>query len=96
MKLELKGVHYDITQKNRDYIDKKMRRLSYADDLVVDLLLSITRDSREYKIEVNINFRWGTTGHIRVDNFNVRKGIDQLFDKLDNKIKKEKDKIQSH
>ena len=96
MKVELKGVHYELTQKNRDFVDKKMRRLSYAEDLVVDLLLSITRDSREYKIEANINFRWGATSHIRVDNYDVTKGLDIMFDKLDSKINKEKEKIQDH
>ena len=96
MKLELKGVHYEITQEDRDFVDKKKKRLSYAENHVVDLLLSISRDSREYKIEANINFRWGSTGHIRVDTYDVTKGLDIMFDKLDSKINKEKEKIQDH
>ena len=70
--------------------------MSYAEDLIVDLLFSLTQDAKAYKAEVNINFRWGTSAHIGVDTFNLIKGIDQLFDKLDVKINKEKSKIQEH
>ena len=96
MNVDIKGVHMDVSQGMRDYLDKKMKRLSYADDLIVDLLFTLTQDTKAYKTEVNINFRWGTTSHIGVESFNIIKGIDQLFDKMDVKIIKEKEKIQEH
>ena len=96
MNVDVKGVHLDISQNVRDYLNKKLKRLGYAEDLIVDLLFTLTQDSKAYKAEVNINFRWGTSAHIGVEEFNLIKGIDQLFDKLDVKINKEKDKIQDH
>ncbi|MBN1686185.1 MAG: ribosome-associated translation inhibitor RaiA [Spirochaetales bacterium] len=96
MNIDVKGVHLDITQKVRDYLAKKMKRLGYAEDLIIDLLFTLSQDSKAYKVEVNINFRWGTSAHIGVDAFNLIKGIDQLFDKMDTKINKEKEKIQKH
>ncbi len=96
MNVDVKGVHMDVSQGMHDYLAKKMKRLSYAENLIVDLLFSITQESRAYKVEVNINFRWGTSAHIGVESHNVIKSIDQLFDKLDVKINKEKEKIQEH
>ncbi len=96
MNVDVKGVHLDISQNVRDYLNKKLKRLSYAEDLIVDLLFTLSQDSKAYKAEANINFRWGTSAHIGVDTFNLIKGIDLLFDKLDVKIRKEKDKIQDH
>ena len=96
MNTDIKGVHMDVSQHVRDYLDKKMKRLSYADGLIVDMLFTLTQDSKAYKTEVNINFRWGTSSHIGVESFNLIKGIDQLFDKMDVKINKEKEKIQEH
>ena len=96
MKVDVKGVHLDVSQRIHDYLNKKMKRLSYAEEHIVDLLLTLTQDTKAYKVEANINFRWGTTAHIGVESFNIIKGIDQLFDKLDVKINKEKEKIQEH
>jgi len=96
MNIDVKGVHLDVSQNVRDYLNKKLKRLGYAEDLIVDLLFTLSQDSKAYKVEVNINFRWGTSAHIGVDAFNLIKGVDQLFDKLDVKINKEKEKIQDH
>lgn len=96
MKVDVKCVHFDMTQNVKDYLDKKIKRLGYAEDLIVDLMFTFTRDTKEYKLESNIHFRWGRSSHVGVDSFNITKGIDILLDKLDNKINKEKEKIQEH
>jgi putative sigma-54 modulation protein len=96
MHIEIKGVHYDISESTKEFIDKKMKRIGFAEDLLVDLLFTITRETNRYKVESNINFRWGGSAHIRTDAFELYKGIEILFDKLELKIKKEKDKIQEH
>lgn len=96
MNVDVKGVHLEISQHVHEYLNKKLKRLGYAEDLIVDLLFTLTQDAKAYKAEVNINFRWGTTAHIGVNAFNLIKGIEQLFDKMDVKINKEKEKIQEH
>ena len=96
MNVDVKCVHFDMTQRVRDYLNKKVRRLGYAEGLIIDLLFTFTQDTRAYKLEAIVNFRWGTSSHVGVDTFNIIKGIDQLLDKLDNKVNKEKEKIQEH
>jgi putative sigma-54 modulation protein len=96
MNVDVKGVHMDVNQRIHDYLNKKLKRLHYADDLIVDLLFTLTQETRGYSADVTINFRWGVQAHIKVELHNLIKAIDQLFDKMDEKITKEKEKIQDH
>ena len=59
MRYEVKGIHYEISDTTREYIEKKMKKLKFASDLVKDLILSLVREKHGYKIEANTTFRWG-------------------------------------
>jgi putative sigma-54 modulation protein len=96
MNTELKGVHLEISQRTRDYVEKKLPRLAFAEDLVTDLLLAFSREKSLYNLDVTVNFRWGSSTHIHVENFKLTEGIDALFDKLEPKIEKEKNKLKDH
>jgi putative sigma-54 modulation protein len=96
MNFELKGVHFEVDAKTREYLDDKMPRLDFAKDLIVDFLLNLTREKRRFSVDATINFRWGVSTHIGVKAFDLFKGIDELFDKLEAKIEKEKSKVQKH
>jgi putative sigma-54 modulation protein len=96
MHTEIKGVHIDVTDNMKDHIDKKLHKLDYAKEFIIDLLFTITKEKKDFRIEVNINFRWGAQAHISTDSFDVYEGIDILFSKMEHKISKEKEKIQEH
>ena len=96
MDIEVKGVHFEVSDHTRDVIDKKLLRLGFAKDLIVDQLFTLTKTKNGYKVESNTNFRWGMSAHIRVDSIALTEGLDILFDKLEQKIRKEKEKIQEH
>jgi putative sigma-54 modulation protein len=96
MNFELKGVHFEVDAKTREYLDDKMPRLDFAKDLIVDFLLTLTREKRRFSVDATINFRWGASTHIGVRAFDLFKGIDDLFDKLEAKIERVKSKVQKH
>jgi putative sigma-54 modulation protein len=96
MNFELKGVHFEVDAKTREYIDDKMPRLDFAKDLMVDFLLTLTREKRRFSLDATINFRWGTSRHVGVKAFDMFKGVDDLFDKLEAMIEKEKSRVQEH
>jgi len=96
MNVEIKGIHLDVTEAIKRYIDAKTSRLDFAKDLVVDFLLNLTKEKNLFKVDATINFRWGSTVHMGVENFNLNTGIDDLFDRLEAKVEKEKSKIQEH
>ncbi len=95
MRVEIKGVHLEVTDKMKEHIDKRLPHLEYAKDMIIDLLLSIAKD-KGYKVEATINFRWGTSAHITATSFDIFEGIDSLFHKIDAKVTKEKQRIQEH
>ena len=95
MHVEIKGVHLEVTDKMKEHIDKRLTHLEYARDMIIDLLVTITKDNG-YNVEANINFRWGISAHISATSFDVFEGVDALFHKIDSKVTKEKQRIQEH
>ncbi len=96
MKVEIKGIHVDITDRIRAYLDSKLPRLDFAQDLIVDLLLNVSREKSLYTLEATTNFRWGASRHVGVQAFDLTRGIDELFDKMEALMEKEKSRIQEH
>ena len=96
MNTEIKGVHVEINDKIRDYVSKKMQRLEFAQDYLIDLLFHFSQEKSLYKLEANINFRWGQSIHVGEEGFDILEGIDKLFDKMELKISKEKQKVMDH
>lgn len=96
MNLELKGIHYNISDATTDFIDKKLQRISFAKDHIVDLLITVTKEKQGYKVEGNVHFRWGKSAHIGVESYELYEGIELFVDKLELKVRKEKSKVTSH
>lgn len=96
MNVEIKGIHVEVSSRVQEYIDTKMPRLDFGRDLIVDFLMNISREKSLFKLETTLNFRWGATKHVGVENFDMNKGIDELFDKLEAVIEKEKSRIKDH
>jgi putative sigma-54 modulation protein len=97
MTTEVRGVHYEIDDTTREYLDRKMARLDFARDLIVEMPITITKGTKDgFELETTVHFRWGKSTHVGVKNFDVHKGVDALFDKLEEKITREKAKLQHH
>jgi putative sigma-54 modulation protein len=96
MNVEIKGVHYNISDEEKEVIEKKLHRIEFIKDKIVDIIFCIVKEKKDFKLEVSISFRWGTSAYLHVRDFSVAGGIDKLFNKLEIKISKEKEKIQEH
>lgn len=96
MHVDFKGVHLEITDGMKEYIDKKMHKLEFAQDMIIDLLFTFSKEKNTVRMDTTINFRWGYQAHISSESFDMFQGIDTLFDKIVSKVTKEKEKIQHH
>ena len=98
MTVEVKGTHgYSPGESTKEYVDKKLKRLDYVKEHIADLHLTLDKEnSGEFRAESNIHFRWGAMGHLKVSDRDLFKAIDLLFDKIETKATKEKEKKQSH
>jgi len=96
MNYDIQGVHFHLSDEIKEYLDKRIGKLEFAQQYIVDLNFKMVKDNNKYKIDANISFRWGTKAHIGVDGYEIYEEIDKLMDKIESKVKKEKSKIQDH
>ena len=89
----INAVGFTLEQKQSDMIESKLKRIAYADDLIVDLLMK-TKHDKSYIFDTTVNFKWGTQAHVSGEDFDFAAALNKMMDVLDNKIKKEKDKVQ--
>ena len=87
------AVGFSLEQKQSDMVESKLKRIAYADDLIVDLIMKIKQD-KAYVFDTTVNFKWGTQTHVTGEDFDFGAALNKMMDVLDNKIKKEKDKVQ--
>jgi putative sigma-54 modulation protein len=93
MNVEVKSVHFDLYDKTREYLDKKLERLAFAKDYLVDAIFTFTKE-KDFKAEATLNFKWGLNVHMAEEDFDLNVAIDKLTDKVEHKIRKEKEKVQ--
>ena len=93
MTKSISAVGFNFEKDQTDLINKKLERVKYADDLIVDLILRVREDKKFY-FDGTVNFRWGANAHVASDDYDFAAGLNKMMDVLDTKIKKEKDKVQ--
>ncbi|MBN1797029.1 MAG: HPF/RaiA family ribosome-associated protein [Spirochaetales bacterium] len=96
MNIDIRGVHYDISDIEKQTIDRKLHKIDFIKEKIIDIIFTIIKEKKDFKLEVSIYFQWGTSAHLHVRDFDVLEGIDKLFNKMEVKIHKEKEKIQEH
>lgn len=96
MKLGIKGVHFDVKDETKEFIEAKLEKLDFARDYIVDLDFTLTKENPEFEAEAKLHLKWGHQSVIKVHSFDLHEGINTLIDKLDHKVRKERDKITDH
>lgn len=93
MNIQLKAEKFTLDEDQKVFLDKKLERIKYAEELITDVLFNIKYE-KKFLFDCTINFRWGGNAHVSSEDFEFSTGANKLIDVLDQKIKKEKDKIQ--
>jgi len=96
MTVTIKGVHYDISERTREFLNDKLGLLDPFKELLVSVDATITKEKAEFVVESNVHFRWGATAHLEERAQELYPAIENLIHKLDAKISKEKEKVQNH
>lgn len=92
MNIDVKAVHFTLREGPREYLDKKIARIPNAENMLVDLLFTFTKE-KDFAAEATVNFRWGVSVHVKETDFELNAAIDKLMDKLESKVIKEKEKV---
>jgi putative sigma-54 modulation protein len=94
MTLDIQAVHFTLRDDGREYLKKKLDRLRTLEANVIDLLITLSKEAKEFEADATINFRWGVSSHVKERDSDLNAAIDKLVDSLDAKVNKEKEKAQ--
>jgi len=84
---------FSLEKDQNELIEQKLKRIAYAEDLIIDLALRVKEDKKFY-FDATVNFRWGTQAHVSNEDFDFGAALNKNMDMLDQKINKEKEKKQ--
>ncbi|MCK5570641.1 MAG: ribosome-associated translation inhibitor RaiA [Spirochaetes bacterium] len=92
MNVSIIGRKVTITPDVRKHIEKDMKKLDYFSNHIYDFKLILKRERHIYFAEVNINVKRKII-HIFAKTEDVHSVIDMLFDKIEVKIGRYRDKL---
>ncbi|GHV84309.1 ribosomal biogenesis GTPase [Spirochaetia bacterium] len=93
MNVEIKAMHFSLEEENREYLDKKLTRIRNAENMIVDLIITLSKEGTSFKADASVNFKWGVKAYVKEEDYDLSTVIDKMIDKLEGKITKEKEKI---
>lgn len=92
MRVNVKGVGYEISDKLREHLDKKLEKLSHGEKVLDDVSITISKRHNSYIIDTDLHFNWGLKDHLKVENVDLYDAIDLMDEKMTTKIRREKEK----
>jgi len=96
MNFELKGVHYNPSDKTKEFFMEKMAHLDRLKENIQNIEFIVTKTTHGYELAANLHLKWGTYVRMEESGIELYPTVDILMDKLHQKITKEKDKVSSH
>lgn len=97
METTIKSVHFDVDDLSKELILTRLEKLDFAADKIVSIDFTLTREKEHnFEIEAKIHFRWGKDAVIKTGAYELGQGINELADKLDQKVRREVEKLQDH
>ena len=92
MQLNITGHHVDITPPLRQYIDRKLIKLTHHSEHINQAQVTLTVEKLRQKAEATINLS-GNQVFAQAESENMYASIDTLLDKLDRQVLKHKEKV---
>lgn len=98
MNITVKGIHYTPSDATREFLDKKLDKINFANDSLSDLEIVMTREKigQGFHVDAHLRFKWGTRKTISLDCYELYEGIELIVDKISTAAKREKGKVKNH
>jgi putative sigma-54 modulation protein len=95
MRVHLSGHHVDVTPALRDYVQKKLSRVTRRFDRLIDVHCILSVEKLRHKAESKVVVS-GTTIYADAVDADMYAAIDALADKLDRRVRKHKERVRDH
>jgi len=95
MNLNVRGIKCSISDETQAFLDKKLKKLDFAEDYLHDLDIVMKRETvgQGFHIEAQLHFKWGTVKQVSYDCYELYEGIEAIADKIESVARKEKSKV---
>lgn len=94
MNITFRGIGFTVTDEDREFLEKKLKKLSFADEYLQDLEVTAKKESKGigFHIDAILHFTWKKEKVVSQDSYELYEGIEYLADKIQSVAKKEKEK----
>ncbi len=96
MQINIKGVHFNVPDDIKEFIEKKLQKIDFVKDKIMELEITIAQEPKGYELEAHVHFQWGKVAHVQLADHKLRPGLEKLIAKLKEKVAKEKEIAQEH
>lgn len=98
MVLDVRGIRYQLSEATKEFLEKKLTKLSFAESYIQNLDIVITRLTvgQGYHLDAKLHFVWGSYKVVSADCYELYEGIENLVDKTEAMARKEKGKVVDH
>ena len=95
MKISITGRHVDITNALSSYIKTKFQKLKKHSENIINIHTILTVEKERMKAEATLKTKNGNLFAANEEN-NMYAAIDEIVEKLDRQLKKQKEKITNY
>lgn len=95
MNLHITGLHIDVTDAMREYVEKKMSRINRHSDNLIKVNITLSSEKTQHKAAAQVHLA-GKDVHVESVENDMYAAIDVLMDKLDRAILQHKEKSNRH
>ena len=94
MNINFRGIGFSVTDEDREFLEKKLKKLSFAEDYLQDLEITAKKESKGigFHLDAILHFSWKKEKAVSQDSYELYEGIELLADKIQSVAKKEKEK----
>ena len=94
MDLPFRGIGFTPDEKDREFLEKKLKKIGFAEDYLQNLDIVARKESKGigFHIDASMHFTWKKEKVVSQDSYELHEGIELLADKIQSTAKKEKEK----
>lgn len=94
MNINFRGIGFSVTDEDREFLEKKLKKLAFAEEYLQDLEVTAKKETKGigFSIDAILHFTWKKEKAVSQDCYELYEGIEKIADKIQSVAKKEKEK----
>lgn len=94
MNITFRGIGFNVVDEDREFLEKKLKKLAFAEEYLLDLELTAKKETKGigFHLDAILHFAWKKEKAVSQDCYELYEGIEKIADKIQSVAKKEKEK----